>query len=190
MSRASPAKRQFGFTLIEAMVVVSITGMLLAIGLPELANFSARRAVSAQANSLASALRLARAESVKRGLPVTVCPSLAPEAPAPACSGGPGDWARGWIVFSDAGVIGSLENGDRIVQVQPPFTNSGGITSASAGGGVAVTFFPTGIAIGGQRDFSVMAKSGAVTETVEFLSVRLCTDPTGGARTLAYDQSC
>ncbi len=190
MKRNRPVRHQSGFTLIEAMVVVAITAILLATGLPELANFSARRATAAQANTLASGLRLARAESVKRGLPVTVCPSLAPEAPAPACSGGAGDWARGWIVFADAGVIGVVENGDRVVQVQAPFANSGGITSAGPGGAVAVTFFPTGIAIGGQRDFTFIARSGAVTETIESLSVRLCTDPTGGTRTMGYHESC
>lgn len=190
MLRLPVSKRLRGFTLVEAMVVLTISGLLLAVGLPELANFSARRATAAQANTLASHLRLARAEAIKRALPVTICPSLTPEGVGPNCDGGANDWASGWIIFSDAGVLGAVDAGDRVISVQPAWANSGGISSTSPGGGVGLTFFPTGIAIGGQRDFGFRARSGAVTETIEALSVRLCTDPTGGTRTLPFTTPC
>lgn len=181
---------QRGFTLIEAMVVIAVTGLLLAIGLPELANFSAARATASQANTLAGTLRLARAEAIKRGRPVTLCPSSAPEAADPDCDGGPDDWGNGWIVFSDAGVLRAVDGGDRIIRVQPAWTNGGAIRSASPNGQVGVTFFPNGIAVGGQRDFSVLARAGSITETVESLSVRLCTDPTGTSRTMPFTTPC
>ncbi|MEZ5652286.1 MAG: GspH/FimT family pseudopilin [Burkholderiaceae bacterium] len=190
MSQFPVRRRMGGFTLIEAMTVIAITGILLATGLPELANFSAQRATASAANALASSLRMARAESIKRGIPVTVCPSTNANNLAPRCNGGAGDWAQGWIVLADGGAIGAFNPGDRVVQVQPTWTTVGSITSVSAGGGVGVTFFPTGIAIGGQRDFTFLAKSGGTTETVESLSVRLCTDTTGGTRTMRFDQAC
>ncbi|MEZ5660604.1 MAG: GspH/FimT family pseudopilin [Burkholderiaceae bacterium] len=190
MSRPPLPGRARGFTLIEAMTVIAVTGILLATGLPELANFSAGRAAADAANAMASALRLARAESIKRGIPVTICPSLNANANSPSCNGGANDWGSGWVVFSDGGAIGAIEAGDRVIQVQQAWTNVGSIRSVAGGGGVAVTYFPIGIAIGGQRDFTFLARSSGVTDTVEALSTRLCTDTTGGARTMRFDQAC
>jgi type IV fimbrial biogenesis protein FimT len=184
------ARLQAGFTLIEALVVLSITAIVLAWGMPQLADFTSTRATAAQVTALAGAMRLARSEAVKRSTRVTVCPSLTAEAAVPACDGGAGDWAQGWIVFADLGALNVIDNGDRIIQVQPPFTKTGGIVSTSPSGAVAVNFFPTGVTMGGQRNFEFRVLSSATGAALDGLAKRMCMDNTGATRSIKFSEAC
>lgn len=179
---------QRGFTLVELLVVLTVTGILLTIGLPQLNTFSASRATGSHVSLLASAVRLARSEAVKRGTPVSICPSLDPEAVGgPACSGGANDWASGWVTFSDLGALGVIEAGDRVIRIQSPLSNSGGIQSV---GGNTLSFFPTGIAIGGQRTINVLPALTAGTPAFDDAAKRLCVENTGSTRASSYTEAC
>jgi type IV fimbrial biogenesis protein FimT len=60
-----------------------------------------------------SALNIARSESVKRGIPVSVCSSTN----GTTCAGST-TWNTGWIVFTDnVGPAGQLNAGDELIQV-------------------------------------------------------------------------
>ena len=141
--------RVTGFTLIEAMVVITLMVILLAIGVPQFRNFAARRAMTAQVAELANTIRLARTEAIKRGFPVSICRSDNPEAAFPSCSNGAAGqgWASGWILFVDRGARGVINDGDVVIRVQPPFANSGGIATPD-GSTYTLTFLPNGIAVG------------------------------------------
>ena len=83
--RAGP---QRGTTLIEAMVVLAVLGILLAGAAPGAARFiSAHRAVAAT-DDFVHALALARGEALKRGRRVYLAPAGA-------------TWHHGWAVFVD-----------------------------------------------------------------------------------------
>lgn len=91
-------RRQQGLTLIELMVTLAVAIVLLAIGIPAFQGIEANSRAVAQANSLVTALSLARSEAVSRGIPVAVCA----RATDTSC-GGSGVWAAGgWLVFTDA----------------------------------------------------------------------------------------
>lgn len=117
-----------GVTLIELMVVVAITAILAAVAVPQFTQFIGSRAIDAQVSALASSMRLARSEALKRNIPVTLCPSAAPEVANPTCAGGQ-EWSTGWLVFTDLGVSGQIDGNDTIIRVQSGFPGSGGMTA-------------------------------------------------------------
>jgi prepilin-type N-terminal cleavage/methylation domain-containing protein len=67
------SSRQRGVTLIEAMVVVGILGIIAAIAAPNVRDFVTRYRLDSSANELASALRLARQEALRRNAAVEAC---------------------------------------------------------------------------------------------------------------------
>lgn len=63
-----PQTRQRGFTVVELMVTLSITGILLGIGLPAFGNLVERQQLLSSVETLASDLRRARSEAIARGV--------------------------------------------------------------------------------------------------------------------------
>ena len=77
-----------GTTLIEAMVVLAILGILLAGVAPNIARLISSHRAAAATNDFVRAISLARSEAMKRGRRVY----LAPVGAA---------WRDGWVVFVD-----------------------------------------------------------------------------------------
>lgn len=184
MQRKSAYER--GFTLLETLIALAVTAVLLGIALPNLTEYSSSRAVRSKATALSGALRLARAEAIRRGNRVTVCPSVNPDSPAPTCAGG-NEWNTGWLVFEDVGADGNFNPpNDQLVRVQNQFTDPGTITSA---GGGAVTFFPNGVSIGGQRNF-LLSTSQTTSANAEHFARRICQTVSGSTRVKKHAESC
>jgi type IV fimbrial biogenesis protein FimT len=104
MNRAT----QSGFTLWELMFTLAVAGIVLGIGVPSFKEFLRNNAMSAAVNDVVTGVLLARAEAVKRQVPVTLCASADPNAAAPACGTFSGGGAGGYIVFVD-------ENGNDVL---------------------------------------------------------------------------
>jgi prepilin-type N-terminal cleavage/methylation domain-containing protein len=94
--------RDCGFTLWELLASVAVAGVVVALGAPNLVEWSRNSAMTATANDLVGALIAARTESIKRQAPVTLCTTPNPLAKAPVCSpGGAGRPGGGYFVWVD-----------------------------------------------------------------------------------------
>jgi len=89
--------RDRGFTLIEALVVLSIVAIVLAIGAPNLSFLIGSMNARSASFDLIGDLALARSEAIKRNAPVTVAPLV------------DGDWSRGWRVIAGAATLRQRE---------------------------------------------------------------------------------
>jgi prepilin-type N-terminal cleavage/methylation domain-containing protein len=173
LSRSTPRRRALrrahfacacGFTLIEVLVVITISAILLAVGVPMFNSTIASMRASEGANSLVASLELARVEALRRGTNVTLCRVDA--ATATGCSTAAvgtyagNDWAAGWMVWADvpnptgaADVADSIDDNDRIQYQQTLATGSGPrVQIIDPNGATAIIFRPDGLSnVGGAQ---------------------------------------
>jgi len=98
------ARRSDGLTLIELLVVFTMVAILVTISLPSFVSFIQGNRVASEVNSMVSSLQLARSEAIKRGEPVSVCPS----SNGASCLGA-NVWSGGWLVFVDRDANGLVD---------------------------------------------------------------------------------
>lgn len=145
--------RQAGFTLIELMVVVTVTAVLAAVATPSFKAFVSSQQIKSASIGISSALSLARSEAVGRNALVTVSPSG-------------GSWAAGWSIVAADGTV--LRN-----------QNSGlpGVTVVCKTGGSAVTCPAGGIVFNGNGRLTASTTSielsSSSTSTIRCVSVSL-----------------
>ncbi len=117
-------KASLGYSMIEIMIVIAIIGIVLAIALPNGAQFITNSRMTSQANDIVGDVLLARSEAASRGVTVSICPSAAPNAAAPACSAAAADWGTGRIIFSDSNSNGVIDAGETVLKVTQVTGNS------------------------------------------------------------------
>lgn len=64
-------KKQLGFTIIEAMVAISILGVMAAVAVPSVSSMMESFQLKTAAQSVLSGIQQARSEAVKRGYTIT-----------------------------------------------------------------------------------------------------------------------
>jgi type IV fimbrial biogenesis protein FimT len=119
---------QRGFTLVELMVVLTITAILLGLAVPSFKRMIQSSTISSNVNTFLADMRFARSEAIRLGGAVVMCRSDAPEANTPTCGAtgsGPGGngWVSGWIVFQDLDNNGDRAAADPLLRVQAPITS-------------------------------------------------------------------
>jgi len=102
-------QRENGFTLIELMIAVGLTGLLLSMAVPALDIFVSNARQTGAINDFVSTIHQARSTSVTTNTRVTICPS----------SGGTNcevtGWNAGWIVFADPDSDRNVDNDETII---------------------------------------------------------------------------
>ncbi len=94
MKKQFREKKQRGFTLVELMVVLTVSAIIITVAAPPFQSSIEKRRIFTINDSFFAALKLARSEAVARSRTVTVCPS----DDQFTCSG---TWSDGWLVFID-----------------------------------------------------------------------------------------
>ena len=89
---------QKGFTLYELMITLTIVGMVMAIGVPNMIAYSQNSRMTATANDLHAAFHFARSEASRAKTFITICASANSMTATPTCNGNLQD---GYIVFLD-----------------------------------------------------------------------------------------
>jgi len=91
-------RHQNGFTLYELLITMLIVGVVLSLGVPNLAEFTANSRLSSSANDLHASFQLARSEAARSKTNITICASANALTAAANCGG---TWDQGYIVFVD-----------------------------------------------------------------------------------------
>lgn len=86
-----------GFTLLEALVVVALLGILVSLAAPAMGDLQTKFRLQAQAEGFLDSLILARSEALRRQQRVSLCA----RASDSACDT-TGQWNQGWLVFVDS----------------------------------------------------------------------------------------
>jgi type IV fimbrial biogenesis protein FimT len=85
-----------GFTLVELMVVVTIVGILLVIGLPNFRSTMQSNRVATTSNELLGSISLARGDAITTTQTSGICPA---NAAGTACEAAATTWTNGWLVW-------------------------------------------------------------------------------------------
>jgi type IV fimbrial biogenesis protein FimT len=101
--------RESGFTLIEMMIAIAITGLLLSMAVPAMDLFVSNARQTGALNDFISSMHTARSTAITTNARVTVCPS----AGGATCEAV--GWDEGWIVFRDGDSDQVVDGGEVIV---------------------------------------------------------------------------
>ena len=85
-----------GFTLYELLMTILVIGVVLALGIPNMATFTGNSRITATANDLHAAFQMARSEAARSKSNIVICASNNPFDDDADCGG---TWADGFIVF-------------------------------------------------------------------------------------------
>lgn len=148
------ALRANGFTLIELMAVVAITGILGAIGIPSARTFIEHQRASAAMSALHSHIALARIAAVTQNHRTVLCPSN----DGHTCAGGT-DWSQGWMAFVDKNSNRKLDTDDEVLQIDLAPT-SRHLRIVSGIGRQQLRYLPDGRSAGSNLTLSVCNHKG------------------------------
>jgi type IV fimbrial biogenesis protein FimT len=121
-------RREKGFTLIELMIAVGLTGLLLSMAVPALDIFVSNARQTGAINDFVSTIHQARSTAVTTNTRVTICPS----AGGTNCEAV--GWNSGWIAFSDLDSDRNVDNNETI------FATMGSVDGLTLQSGEFATF--------------------------------------------------
>jgi type IV fimbrial biogenesis protein FimT len=105
----------FGFTLIELMLVVAVLAITLTVAVPSMQRTIHSSQLRTETSRLLSAINLARSEAIANNTIVSLCPSSYVSDGLATCSR---NYADGWLVFTNSNRDRDVDEGvDKIVKV-------------------------------------------------------------------------
>jgi type IV fimbrial biogenesis protein FimT len=151
--RSRPASLSPGFTLIDALLGMSIAVIVFGIALPNYRDAVAQVHASAARSAMTMSLFGAMRDATVNGQEAVICPS----SDETGCLNGT-DWSQGWIVFIDL-------NGDRRRSPNEALTGrqpklSGDVRLHSTQGRPRIVFQPNGSNAGSNVTFTLCDRRG------------------------------
>ena len=107
-------KKAYGFTLVEVLVVLSITAIIVGVATPSFMNIIANNRVAAASSELLITLNLGKSEAIRSRQTTLLCKS----PNGTQCDNG-ASWAGGLLLFQDDDNSGDVSNDERIIKVIP-----------------------------------------------------------------------
>ena len=136
--------KQHGFTIYELLITMLMIGIILSIGVPNMAGFMQNSRITATANDLHASFQLARSEAARSKSNITICASANSMDAAAACGGTFND---GWIIFIDLnGDLTRGGGGENILRAHPAIPD--GINIATNAGADYFGYAPSGLGRG------------------------------------------
>lgn len=136
-------EKQCGFTLYELLITLLVVGIVLALGLPNLSDFTRNSRVTGTANDLHGSIMLGRSEAARSKENITICASDDPMGAA-ACDGA--SFEDGWILFVDLNGDIARDAGENVVKAFPPVHED--LDVLTPNGATYFAFAPTGLGRG------------------------------------------
>lgn len=167
-------RRSAGFTVTELMIVITIAGILAAIGVPTYRGITNNARISGEVNGLLGDLMIARSEAIKQGWPVTVC--VPANTAYNACATTGLSWASGWIMFVDFDGDQTVDGTESVTKIQTAFTGSDTFVSDNTR---AITF---------NREGFATLKAGATTNSSTLITLHAASPTTTSTRCVSANQ--
>lgn len=108
-------RRPLGLTLLDLLVSLAIAALLVGVGLPGYRAWIAEMELRDRVEALVEAMSHARAEAIKRGVRVNLCPTH-----DGAHCAADGHWESGWLLFADANHDGDRDDDEAVVRHEGP----------------------------------------------------------------------
>ena len=135
-----------GFSLVELMIVISITAVLATLAIPSYFQYMANNSGATLAAQLQASMRLAKSEAQTRGMQVKICAlaatSATPTAAAPGTCTNNTSWDNGWQIVT-------VSSNQLIYFVQPNIT---GAINTNINN---IVFLPSGIPSPNSNSFTI-----------------------------------
>jgi type IV fimbrial biogenesis protein FimT len=139
--RPLPRRAVRGFTLIEAMVTLTVAAVLASVAIPSFVSLSQRFHLNSVSSSLSASLQWARSESIKANVDVIVCAS---NTAGTNCTTSTNWSANGWLVCYDANADGSCDaSTTQLINPVQFYANVDRTTTVTSSAAL-VRFTPTG----------------------------------------------
>ena len=84
-----------GFTIIELMITLIIAAVILTVGIPSFSEIIKQNSITAETNTVISALNFARNETITRDDDITIQPIVVAST----------NWSGGWQVIADGNTL-------------------------------------------------------------------------------------
>ncbi len=149
-----------GFTLIEALVVMSILSILASISLPSLGRVVDNQRANATLNRLQTALASARLHAVTHAVTATLCPSNG--------NGGCRDdsnWSAGWLLYESSDNAKQPANAGAII-IYDNDALRGDLRLISGNGRKQIRFSPDGRSTGSNASFTLCKNDMALGQVI------------------------
>jgi type IV fimbrial biogenesis protein FimT len=174
----TPPKR--GFTLIELLVGLSIVGIVLAIGAPSFATYLQGSKLAHAAQSYLAGIQLARAEAIRRNLPVEFVLTDVPLAPGLENVGGIENAnGRNWLVRVFNPAAAAFDLIEEKSALEGGYTSTGAPSIVVAGNATAPAVFN-----------GILTFNGFGATTTQSAYVFDLQNPSGGACAPAGPMRC